>query len=79
VNEIERLRRWQLAIGDEDQAILSEQDARLSAACRRCITRLPETKCAAPWEHLFPISEFRPIRQNPMTPRLQLASHHWEC
>jgi Mg-chelatase subunit ChlD len=32
VNETERLRRWQLAIGDEDQAGLSERDARLSAA-----------------------------------------------
>jgi hypothetical protein len=32
VNEIERLRRWQLAIGDEDQAGLSERDVRLSAA-----------------------------------------------
>jgi len=32
MNETERLRRWQLAIGDEEQAGLSERDVRLSAA-----------------------------------------------
>jgi Mg-chelatase subunit ChlD len=32
VNESERLRRWQLAIGDDEQEGLSERDVRLSAA-----------------------------------------------
>ena len=32
MNETERLRRWQLAIGDEEHAGLSERDVRLSAA-----------------------------------------------
>ena len=32
MNEKERLRRWHLALGDEDQAELSERDLRLSAA-----------------------------------------------
>jgi Mg-chelatase subunit ChlD len=32
VNEKERLRRWHLALGDEDQTELSERDLRLSAA-----------------------------------------------
>jgi Mg-chelatase subunit ChlD len=32
VTETERLRRWQLAIGDDEQSSLSERDVRLSAA-----------------------------------------------
>lgn len=44
MNEIERLRRWQLAIGDEDQAVLSERDARLSAALSALYNAPPRNK-----------------------------------